>query len=527
MKTFLILILFVFSSIGVKGQSADSLLLEFKNLRNGNKEGVISSKCAFGLIADIKLNYSLLSATGKKEATQFLSRPTTDTSVVSPNGKFRVHYNLNSTSSPKYDVNAFLIALDSVYNKEITEIGFPMPPSDNGAGGDNLYDFYIVDLGTCCYGYTTPETDLGNDKFTSFVTLDNDYGNGFYTHGIDAAKVTAAHEFNHGVQIGNYIYRSSDLYYYELTSTSMEEFVFDYVNDYLAYLPEYFRHPEYTITRNSGYDLAIWNIFVRDIYGFAAIVNTWRNMPDYNAVQAIDLIFNEHGSSLKRGFSEFGKWTYFTSYRSKPDKYFKDAAKYPPLTINYWSDDPLYSEQSVTLDPVSNLFLKTIINRDTLVTLITNGDVTGALLSSYRTIDAGYQLFNSSEGIEITNGLSYNITSSNLENLSVLHFINNDLAGASAVLIAQSSVYPQPFKYSIDSYLYFPLPKISFGSAVLKVLSLSGNILYQKEFGVNSGTEFVGWNGLDLSGNKLGTGVYFFETEKNGKIIHGKFVIIN
>ncbi len=524
----IILSLFLFALSGASGQNIDSLLTNFLSVHDNKTIDGEPAKCEFETVARIAAYYSRYSPAEQKEIAQILSRPQTDTSVVSPNGKFRVHYNLNSSSSPKYDIAEFLIALDSVYDKEITEIGFPMPPSDNGAGGDDLYDFYIIDLGSCCYGYTTPEVSLGNDKYTSFVTLDNDYGSGFYTHGIDAAKVTAAHEFNHGVQIGNYIYRTSDSYYYELTSTAMEDFVFDYVNDYIAYMGEYFRHPEYSFPKNSGYDLAIWDIFVRDVLGYSAIVDTWKEMPNHYAVQAVDFVFNQNGSSLKRGLNEFGEWVFFTGFRAKPNRYFKDAAKYPLLSIYGWSGDPLFSEQTVTLEPVSNLYRKEIVGGDTLITLITNGDVNGALTSSYRTIDANYRLYQSqSEGIEITPDLSYDLTSDLLEELSVLHFLNNDLAGATASLETTSTVYPQPFRYGDNSYLYFPLSKGASETASLKIYSLSGRLLFAKEYRVNSGTSALGWDATDLSGDKLGTGIYIYVTEKNGNILRGKFAVIN
>ena len=69
----------------------------------------------------------------------------------------------------------------------------------------------------------------------------------FLTKGINAARVTVAHEFHHAIQLGNYSYRDSDLFFYELTSTSMEEFVFNSVNDYYNYLTDYFYFPQYPL----------------------------------------------------------------------------------------------------------------------------------------------------------------------------------------------------------------------------------------------------------------------------------------
>ena len=145
-------------------------------------------------------------------------------------------------------MNLLLSALDSVYKFEITHLGYPLPPPDGIIGGDDKYDIYVMNIGD--YGYTQPENNVGASNWTTYMVIDNDFGSQFYTHGIDAARVTVAHEFHHAVQMGNYApinpsepYRNADRFFYELTSTAFEEFVFDNVNDYYAYMPAYFSNP--------------------------------------------------------------------------------------------------------------------------------------------------------------------------------------------------------------------------------------------------------------------------------------------
>jgi len=48
----------------------------------------------------------------------------------------------------------------------------------------------------------------------------------------------------------------------------MEEFVFDSVNDYYAYMLDYFRNTEKAFPLQNGYNLAIWNIYLKDVFGF-------------------------------------------------------------------------------------------------------------------------------------------------------------------------------------------------------------------------------------------------------------------
>ena len=86
-------------------------------------------------------------------------RPLNDTSVVSPSGKFRIHFdttNVNGNQPFLYDANGQRIpnstrayvdsvaqVCDHVYHVEVDSFGYPPPPSDSGVGGGNEYDIYI------------------------------------------------------------------------------------------------------------------------------------------------------------------------------------------------------------------------------------------------------------------------------------------------------------------------------------------------------------------------------------------------
>ena len=218
-------------------------------------------KCGFGIVTSIKSNFNSFSPEQQDILSSILSRPILQTSIVSPSGFFRVHYDQTGFNRPSYvsslsaDQNALEVAeaLDSVYRFEINYLGFLPPPGDNGAGGDDKYDVYIQNQSAGLYGYTEPESKVGTVNWTSFIVIDNDYI-GYYSSGIDGMLVTVAHEFHHGIQVGNYSisdanspYRASDVYFYEITSTSMEEFVYDTVNDYYAYMSSYFNNPENSI----------------------------------------------------------------------------------------------------------------------------------------------------------------------------------------------------------------------------------------------------------------------------------------
>ncbi len=299
-------------------------------------------KCTFELAAEIKVNYNNFSLQQQQILNKLLSRPSSDASFVTPNGFFRVHYSTSGINAPGYNLSDLAAALDSSYNFEVNYLGFPPPPGDSTSGtdpslygGDNKYDIYITNLNPYSdgYGYTQPENSANNgpDTYTSYMVIDNDFGSGFYTHGINAARVTVAHEFHHSIQIGNYIYRDSDRFFFELTSTSMEDFVFSTVNDYYNYMPDYFDNPDRCFSDNNGYNLAIWNIYLKDNYGFDIIKKQWQFMPQMRAMNAINSSLNSYGSNFKFDLNRFGIWTYYTGYRAIPGRYFLEASNYPLL----------------------------------------------------------------------------------------------------------------------------------------------------------------------------------------------------
>ncbi len=340
--SFLVLIVFQ-SFIGAQqldSNQLDSLYYSILRIRRPDllknefqKSAIDTShiKSATGLFIAVKMNLDQFPKQQRSVLQSLLDRPVTDTSFVSPGGFFRIHYDTAAGISPTYSMQLFAEALDSVYNYEVKFIGFPPPPSDNGIGGDDKYDIYVSNIGDV-YGYTVPETEIttGSSTYTAYTVINNDF-TGFYTTGINAARVTAAHEFDHAINIGNYInrYFSGDEFFYELSATAMEHFVFNSIKDYLQYLPTYFNDTPSSIATNSTIEefaLGIWNIYQKDRFGFDIIKYEWELMPQMRAMDAINNAIQKFGSSLGTELSNFAVWMYFTNYRAINGQYFEDAS---------------------------------------------------------------------------------------------------------------------------------------------------------------------------------------------------------
>ncbi len=550
-KTLINVYLLLLLNFVVYGQNTDSLFSRLIRLTTGetpvNTTGIIQEsaegeKCGFGLITSVKTNFNMFSKSQQYKIQQILQRPSTDTSIVSPSGFFRIHFYKSGTNKPGYDVNKLAAALDSVYDFEVNFLGYPPPPSDNNAGGDDKYDIYIISLNGGLYGYTEPETQVTNLTYTTFMVMENDFA-GYNTTGINAARATAAHEFHHAIQLGNYIFREDDVWYYELTSTSMEEFVFDDVNDYYAYMKSYFYRPFSTISAHSGYDMAVWNIFLVERFapqnpmlGFDMIKRSWELLIDNRAIVSIAKSLQEKGFSFKQEFNNFGVWIYFTNYRAKPGKYFEEAINYPvvqPTTTIEFA--PPKKEVMINSEPVSNNYLifpdYSKGFNDTLVSIISNTDIEGGLDPQNNDMSFDYVLSDKDfEGARKINEFYYSkIVADNNEKLYESNIFNNELAGGTIDRNEIDYAFPQPYVYgSTVSYLHLPTVLNESGYADYNIYTSGMDLVVSgraKIFATDKIT--VVWNGLDSDGNKLPTGVYLYVTKSDDVVKKGKIIIQN
>jgi len=500
-----------------------------------------AEKCGFGIANIIKLNIERFSPEQQNVLKKLLNRPGTDTSIVSPGGFFRIHFYKSGSEVPSFDVNQFALAADSAYRFEINFLGYSAPPVDNGGGGDDKYDVYILNLGNL-YGQTLFDFPVGagSGKYTSYMEIDNDFA-GFNTTGLNASKVTVAHEFHHAIQIGNYIFRDTDIYFYELTSTSMEVFVYPSIPDYYQYLPSYFNNTTLGFASHDGYDLAIWNIFLQNKFGYGIIKRQWELMPAQKSLVAINTSLVEQNSSFGKAINEFGIWTHFTNYRTVPGIYFSAAADYPlvhPLSeVEFTS--PSKSVQ-VNAKAASNNFITFKNAADTLTALITNVDYQTGIDSAQKSIPFTFTLFDNptSGSIKLTNKYSANLTVSNQAQWMTSEFLNNQLIKSDTsenppVTSELAYAYPSPFYYNKiyanGSLMFLPVPLNNTGNADVNVYTSALELVYSANLGAfnHIGHYVVKWNGRKSNNEKLPSGIYLFVTKSGENVLKGKLVIFN
>ncbi|MFO7448453.1 MAG: DUF6055 domain-containing protein, partial [Ignavibacteriaceae bacterium] len=556
--TSLLLFLFIINTLSAQEKNSeylDSLYNAIVSLRGSDNVKYNSPlteetgiKCAFSTYADVRANFEQFNEIQKAAIGSFIQRVERHTSIVSPSGLFRVHFDTTGTNTPIYEPslspleNAQLVAdaLDSAYSFEVNHLGYLPPPADDGSGGDTRIDLYIENQGRGLYGYTQPENDLGNRRWTAYMVIDEEYGTGYSTHGEAAMRATVAHELHHVIQVGSYVYEDRDQFFMELTSTSMEEFVFDDVNDYYAYMRNYFNNTSRVFSRfsqsNDGYDLAIWNIFLADSFGIDIIRRQWELLPQMRALDAINTSLVEKGSSFFEIMNQFGVWCYFTNYRTVPGQYFEEAESYPAVRFSMVDFNPPSATANLNSPPAANTYINFInaetTTPDSLTAIVTNTDFRAAIETPDLTFPFEYTLFNYDEpgAAALTRGYYFKSQSAFPEFWSTAEMLDNQLIrGGHFIEGVVDYVFPSPFYYSKNSTIYIPAKSDPFAGTDLNIYSPSMDLVYSSVKNVEKkyGQSLVLWNAKDNNGNKLPSGVYMYAVKTGDETSTGKIVIFN
>jgi Family of unknown function (DUF6055) len=510
------------------------------------------NKCGFHIIA----HYFGLPGADPTIKSVLQTRPSNDTSIVSSSRHFRIHFDTSGVNEPAlYNSNqqpisrsAFAFAdsvakiCDHVYEIEVDSLGFPPPAADSGAGGGDEYDIYIEALPTGEYGYTDwdpslPVINRVNATYATWTVIRNEF-HSTYTQGIPAMEVTLAHEFNHGIQVGNYGLWQNDLWFYELTSTWMEQVVYPGVKDYYQYLPGFFgnlnRKPfnEYDPGVYAGYERCVFGIFVQNEYGSGLMKSIWQNMSKEPAIPAIEGAFKLSGTTAFTAFQLFSEWNYFTGYRSQLASEFgvstyPQAPDYPLGVIegagSLSNSGVAFSGQAQRL---TEHFFQVDVSPDTIGIVVSNNNFSAA---------AVYDTTNFSFSVGISNGGSNcvkELSGGNCLYFDVTDYSNWSLLPllAGGALVAETNVvFPQPFNPSVQD-VKIPYPFTQTNGATLSIYGVSGDLINELQGDSHisrylRGSYFV-WDGKDKSGRDVATGVYIYVVTDGSKSMVGKVAVV-
>jgi hypothetical protein len=501
------------------------------------------------------------------------SRPLNDTSVVSPHGKFRIHFdttNVNGNQPFLYDstgqeipnstyalVDSVAEICDYVYHVEVDSFGYPPPPSDSGAGGGDEYDIYIQSLPTGIYGYpdwdpSKPLISRTNPTYAAWTVIRNEFQS-TYTKGIPAIEVTIAHEFHHAIQVGNYGFWQNDLWFYELTSTWMEQVVYPEVKDYYQYLSNFFDNVDlpfnlYQPDDFEGYERCVFGIFLQNEPGYGAglMKSIWESMVREPPIPAMEDAFVSDGKDPSSVFQLFAQLNYFTNYRTQLASKF-NIVPYPlgndyPLVKISGSEGISQSNSSADFSDMAmrltehfyqvsyQIFYQTKIDTDTVGIAVVNTNFSAAV--NYDTTNYPFSVGISAGGSgcvrELTNGYCIFFETSDHTDWGIVPFITGN--DTSLTFTMKDNIpFPQPFNPSSHT-LKIPYSFPGASDITLAVFSTSGILLRKISSAGGTisllGESYFEWDGRDETGKIVSSGIYIYVLTDGSKSVVGKIAVV-
>jgi hypothetical protein len=522
----------------------------FQYLLEGGSIREISAdngRCGFPLMAEISVHWENLTDIQKEHVATQLKAPTMQNSILSPMGYFRIHYDTSGTHRvdpvdtggngiPDY-IDSVAAVFDYVWEFEVDILGYDPPGSaallESGTA-NGLYNVYVQNLGSQYYGYTAwnqtdrIERNTAAPTYNTYIVINTRF-EGFYTTGINALRVTAAHEFHHAVQLAGYGFWSSEIFFYEITSTWMEDVVYPGINDYYQYLPSVFSANTYTSPFYDSasirmYGRALWGHMMARRYGRDIMRRKWELLRHVSPLRAIQQALAEVDASFEQELAEFNMWLFYTGHRARPDKYFPKGEEYPVLQLK---SSPVFHSGHTVIS--ANDVRSQTLHFHSVVT--EQGDTLFFLISNVNTSrNSDNQWFNlivsdariQSGSMRTESGLWYLLEGDTLSHWRVLAFETDD-----PVIAGGIKIFPNPFVLPSAPSVSFVIEEPR-GDVELYIYTSSMRLIRRDAFETveQLGRTIVRWDGRDDRGDYVSSGIYIYVLRTENNTTKGSFTVI-
>lgn len=257
-----------------------------KAVAAAQSEPARADRCRTGLLRQLKKDWSQLESSTQKALASYLRRPVLENEkICTPvGGHFSIHYTTTGTDAvSRTDANANGVpdwvekvagVFEYVYGVEVEKMGYTAPP------GTVYYDVYLRDLASeSVYGYTQNDaTGVTSVSYPSWIEIDRSFTSAIYHpySALTSLRITAAHEFHHAIQFGYNAYFNTG--YAEMTSTWMEDEVYDSGNQLYDYLDAYLPYVDTdSLDKTSGdskYGRWVFNRYLTELQQSRTVVRT-------------------------------------------------------------------------------------------------------------------------------------------------------------------------------------------------------------------------------------------------------------
>jgi len=520
------------------------------------------------LIQEINANWNQLSPSSQALLAPYFDRPDLPLDILSPSGKFRIHYTTfgvdkvnsedkNNNGIPDY-VELAAEYFDHSHSIIVDSLGYN-PPAPDSSGKGREFDVYLISMSRT-YGITWLEETVPGvvDAYSCYIEVDNDFF-GFKTTPLQALMVTSAHEYFHAVQVG-YRYRDEDVFFMEMCSTWMEDFIYKQVNDYLQYINNFFKNINYPFyyTNKSWFEYGscLWNHMITKKYGVEVIRKVWELVPEQTAFNSIQQVLQQYDTTFKLELVSFGLWNYFTGSRANTINYYSEGDLYPE--VNFEKEYDIGEETIILTDQMRKLSSIFYYSYDTI-----NGNNIGLIVTNFAIPNDNY-LTTDRDSLEITI-----VSISDIQKRDSTFFRKNNLVKltdnigirlsvnegkdwfAQAVVtdfndnheITQffppffitepenrnfiNNVFPNPFIIDQNIPLIITYVVSDKKAGELAIYTSEGRLMTKDGFeGSNQSYRIFDWDGRDKNGNLVSSGIYIVLLRVGGFVDIKKIAII-
>jgi len=499
---------------------------------------------------------------------------------ISKNNLFKIYYDTTGYNAPPMqdkDKNGVPDYIDSVayyfeksYFYQVVELGYLSPIPDNMGRGSDHYDIYIWDLGNSDNpnddpydqgGYYGLTSTSDNDIFTyqpfvraySYIIIDNDFSPNdsirtkggksspaYKITGIDALKITAAHEFQHAIQFMYGLSTPSNINIMEMCAVAMEFNLYPEIEDYIQYVSNIFKnlsqYPFGVDNSQTGYGFSIFAKYLKEKFGLGIFKDLWNNVLEgYEVFSALEKAIEKFNTNFKDIWTEFLFWIYHTGNRAIEGKYFPNAKSLPEVkfdkVINY---SPPAVNLSKSLRPLEIGFIRfnfeaveQTFSNDTLDIIYCNTDLNSAknqyIITNSYFFQVSETIFNNAEYLNKINKYFIDKCDDNIDYFKI------ELPGKKTNEI--SYAYPNPFNNLLEDEIIFPAPENAklYDNAQIIIYNteLIPIFIKNKKIVINGTNRTISINKNELDFANLSSGIYLFAVHTLNDYIYGKFTIIS
>ncbi len=534
-------------------------------------------KSATFLIHEIKTNWHKLSPEAQNLLSPYFQRPDLPNNMLSASGKFRIHYategpdkvndeDQNKNSIPDY-IEAAASYFDHSHQVIIDELGYK-PPAADSSGNGKEFDIYVINLYKT-YGITQLEETVPGraNAWSCYIEVDNDFiATEFKLEPLQELMVTAAHEYFHAVQV-NYYYRDDDVFFMEMCSTWMEDFIYDEVNDYLNYVKYFFADNEYSYpnynypfyyTNSNWFEYAscLWIHMIVKKYEPNFVRKVWESIPKEKAFSAIQQMLLKYNTTFNEELASFGLWNYFTGSRANLTSYYSEGKLYPEIQF-----DKELSIQEETLNltykmrKLSSIYYRVYdeIHGNDIGLIVTNLAIPNENymtndLDSFKIIIGSISDVQKSDStfflknnfVKLTDNIGIKLSVKEGKNwlaqavITDINFNNEIIQFFPPFFIYEpehrnfiNNIYPNPFIIDHQEPLFINYVVSDEKPGEIAIYTAEGRLIIKDDFEDSSQSYYIfNWDGRNESGDLVSSGVYIVLLRVGGSVDIKKLAIV-